>query len=506
MHRSELTSDAFRYNGIYFEDVVSGYHTLNTKGRYLLDKNLKTRDSERTDGSVFRFGRYPSREIEVEYFIEASSQSDFINKYHNLCRYMNSEQAAIIFNDEDDKFLIGSITSPPEVDETQASRSGTFTILCSDPFKYSLAETILDKNSASYTAATNGGSWTLDYKGTYKAFPSFEVAFPKTVGSDGNNTETSVCGYVGFADSNGAVLQFGNSDIEDTTNQATNPFNKTFETANSTSDMTLNGSVIGSGYSQKGTVNVNTTGKYVYPNSYGSGSDTHGPSLSYIIPNTYTKQNFMFNLKHIFDAENMQFGCFQVLLYNNNAGTRTLMAGVNFEKDMRGKKTNLYFYAPDGEEQSFTGAQSVDVSLIGEITITKIKDALNFETCGKSVSFTMGPDKRVLVANEIVLYFGKAGTNYQIGINAVKECSLTQFSQDSVPDIPNLFMPGNVLKVDVSNAGVYLDDNPAQTIGALGNDWETFTLKPGNNIIAYEYSSFVTTAPEVKMKYRERFI
>lgn len=71
-------------------------------------------------------------------------------------------------------------------------------------------------------------------------------------------------------------------------------------------------------------------------------------------------------------------------------------------------------------------------------------------------------------------------------------------------------MPGDVLTVDTMSAEVFLDSGsatiPAQYLGALGNDWETFYLSPGVNAIAADYSDFTTTPPKFTLKYRKRYI
>lgn len=71
-------------------------------------------------------------------------------------------------------------------------------------------------------------------------------------------------------------------------------------------------------------------------------------------------------------------------------------------------------------------------------------------------------------------------------------------------------MPGDTLVIETANAGVFLDSGdgttPDQTIGALGNDWETFYLTPGSNTLEIQFSEFITTDPDVVLKYRKVYI
>ena len=505
MDRNDLTQSAFKCNDTYFEDVVPGYHTLNARGRYLLEKSVNLTDPERADGSIYEFARFPSREIEVEYFIDADNWEEFQERYTLLSRYLNANQARIIFNGEADKYIIGSISSPNEVDEQMFSRSGTYSIICADPFKYAVNETI---------ETPTDGVFEIDYDGTYKSYPDVVVTFPKTLDADGNNTDTSDCGYVGLANQFGAVLQFGDPKAEDIgpiTNPATNPFNKTFETSTSASDMTPHDSkTLGDDYIQTGGVSVDTAKKYVYASNYGSGTDYHGPSLSYIIGSQYVATNFALSYRQKMSAsKDNQFGCAQVILYNNTGNTRTLIAGVNYKKGVKGKKTSVEFYA-GANVKKWSGSKNKKLTAVGTSTITKQGNNVTFKTCNKSVSMELDDTTAGLVANEIVIYFGEKGTSAALATNAFYNLSLTQFAYDTEGDVPNIFMPGDTLTIETGDAGVYLDSGdgttPAQTLGKLGNDWEDFYLVPGSNTIEIEFSSFVSTPPDVVLKYRKVYI
>ena len=501
MDRPNLTQSAFKCNGVYFEDVVPGYRTLNTSGRYLLEKELNTKENERADGSILAFSKFPEREIEVEYFITAANWEEFQERYLILSQYLNVENAQIIFNGEPDKYITGTIVAPSAVETAQFERSGTYKIVCNDPFKYSLTEHVVEPSA---------GVWSIDYKGTYKAFPKFVIDFPKTVDADGNNTNTSECGFVGLVSQNGAELQFGDPEETDEgqiENPATNPFNKTFETATSASDMTLNGTEVLSGQTQTGSVAVNTTDKYLYPSNYGNVSGFHGPSISTILTDVTDATNFEFSWKQKFAATKKQYGCFSVLLYNNNSGTRKLIAGIDYRKTTNDKKVALYFYAGENTK-SLTGSKRVNATAIGSSSITKEDGTITFKTAKKTVTLQL--DDPTLQVNEIAFFFGQNGSKTALGTNALYEASLTRFSYSSIGNVPNLFMPGDVLTIETKDAGVFLDSGdgttPMQSIGALGNDWEDFVLIPGLNMLEIVFSDWIKTQPDVQMIYRDVYL
>ena len=66
----------------------------------------------------------------------------------------------------------------------------------------------------------------------------------------------------------------------------------------------------------------------------------------------------------------------------------------------------------------------------------------------------------------------------------------------------------DVAVIDCSKGEILLNDTSTPALGALGNDWEEFCLKPGINQIGVSYSDWIEPAyaPKFKMRYREVFI
>ncbi|MBQ8528994.1 MAG: phage tail family protein, partial [Clostridia bacterium] len=61
---------------------------------------------------------------------------------------------------------------------------------------------------------------------------------------------------------------------------------------------------------------------------------------------------------------------------------------------------------------------------------------------------------------------------------------------------------------DCKTGQIFLNGIATPALGALGNDWEDFTLTPGINQIGFSYSEWVEAdyAPTFKVKYREVFL
>lgn len=510
--RPELPQSAFTVNGVWFEDIIPHYHTLNTVNRNLIEKQLTLREANTADGAVLTNSRYPVREIEVEYLLEADGYwEEFQDSYQLLMKQLDTQNAVIVFNGEPDKYVIGSFVAPSQIDQEQHTRTGKYKIVCADPFKYSVNE---------YVVSASSNQWSFNYDGTYKTHPTFVFDFPKTLDANGDNTATSECGYVGLATQSGAVLQFGDPDEKDwgtVTAPAVKPIDKTFSSLGSGSKIwTKNaGETIGTDYviDNNADIGFNTTDKYAYPSAYGSGTAYHGPTLEKTFTNASYK-NWKCSFKQAFgdgtDSVKQKYGCFLALVYNNNGGTRTLLGGLELRKTAKGKSTSVYYYAGSTTALNSKKAISVECKKLATSSITKQGQTVTFNFGGKSATAQLDSTKADLLANEVVFYFGQKKTSAAMNKNYLYSARMELFSYDYYGNIENVFMPGDILTVDTQNAEIYLDGGdsttPANNLGALGNDWEDFVIVPGTNLIQADYSDFTTVPPTATMKYRKVYL
>lgn len=205
-----LPSEALQINGEYIENQISGYRTLNVAGREALSPDVDTFETGVRDGSKLKSKKYPERIITVTYQLKAETSEAFREAYNKLAAILNVEEAELIFNDEQDKFFIGTPCTIGAVAPGLNSVVGEFEILCADPFKYSVLE---------YEARPNaeGSSILIDYNGTYKAYPTLEAEFHSeepTIG--GVVTGMGDCGYVAFFNENEKIIQLGDPEEKDT--------------------------------------------------------------------------------------------------------------------------------------------------------------------------------------------------------------------------------------------------------------------------------------------------
>lgn len=198
-----LPAEALNINGEYIENMVQGYRTLSTKGREALASELDYYEMKARDGAVNKSKRYPPRIITVRYQLLAKSAEEYRESYNMLGYILSANEATLIFNDEKDKFYIGTVTEIGEVEEGRNCVVGEFEIFCADPFKYSVTE---------YEAFGNQNSNTIlvDYGGTYKSFPKLCVDFHEENDNETSLSTNGECGFVAFFNENEKIIQLGN--------------------------------------------------------------------------------------------------------------------------------------------------------------------------------------------------------------------------------------------------------------------------------------------------------
>ena len=274
-----LPSEALKINGEYIENQISGYRTLNVSGREGLSPELSVYETGVRDGSVINGKRFPARTIIVKYQITAESSEAFREAYNQLAYILNVEDAELIFNDEQDKFFIGTPSYIGEVEPGMNCVVGEFEITCADPFKYSVIE-------YEATPSLDESSILIDYNGTYKAYPTLEADFFTEEDADGETAGTLTgagdCGFVAFFNEDERIIQLGDPDEED----GANPYAKSQTLANQTFTKNNawgsaaknmwtvnNGNVLPSGLVQAGNVGMGVA-SYAVPSDPASTSGT----------------------------------------------------------------------------------------------------------------------------------------------------------------------------------------------------------------------------------------
>lgn len=136
-----LPAEAVCIDGIWLDREVDGYTTLAVQGRELL--GVRFSELEKMSGGTTASSlRYPPREIEVQYMIKSRSASEFRRTFNKLAALLCSgKESQFIFADEPDKYFTGFVSDRSDPERGRLCATGTFTIHCPDPHKYSLTKT-----------------------------------------------------------------------------------------------------------------------------------------------------------------------------------------------------------------------------------------------------------------------------------------------------------------------------------------------------------------------------
>ena len=132
---SNLPSEALEFNGKYIEEMIPGYRTLHVSGREMIGNELTDMEVGITDGSRYQYRRYLPRTITVTYQLMAGTNEKFRAAFNKLNEILSAEEARLIFQDEPDKYFIGTRADVGDVPTGTNNVIGEFDIYCTDPFK-----------------------------------------------------------------------------------------------------------------------------------------------------------------------------------------------------------------------------------------------------------------------------------------------------------------------------------------------------------------------------------
>lgn len=527
-----LPSEAMKINGEYIENLIEGYRTLTVSGREALSPDVYSVTTGFRDGSRLQSKRYPERIIVVQYQLKAKSNEAFRDAYNKLGRILDVENAELIFNDEKDKFFIGTPCIIGSVDPGKNAVVGEFEILCTDPFKYSVKE---------YEAVSDGTEFVIDYNGTYKSYPKLVTEFCKEneVSEDGETNLAIAgygdCGFVAFYNENEQIIQLGDPEEVDRTEapKSQNLMNQTFLTnlswgngakklwsVNSAPDLP-------SGMTQIGTVGMKASGEqagdlvgtqYMGALSYGTDTDKwHGSTITRTLgadkSGDIGATDFLVAFRHKMSigknkGDTNQYGRFGLHLLDNDGN---VVMGVDIHKHVAGKRASMVFYINNERAKGVEIDLSYNNRYLGHGTVTsymrKTGSEFVFNMCGHRYSFLM-PELTTLKVRKVVVEFGQYSNKTPLTHNGLFWVRFTKHNCNTWEDIPNKFSPNDILEADCRNGEVFLNGTLSPELGALGNDWERFYLTPGTNLIDTTYSEFVEPGyePTFKVKYREVFL
>ena len=558
-----LPAEAVSIDGQYIEEAIDGYRILYVTGRESLAAEINATVVGTADGETVKGTRYPARVLTVGFQLIASSDSDFRDKFNHLNNLLSMDEADFIINDEPDKFFTGIPIMDLDIPAGRNAVTGEYQIYCSYPFKRSTVVYEKSPTSISETSA----EFTIAYNGNYPARPILRAEFAGAL-DGGDHTDDGDCGFVAFVDDSENIIQLGNPEALDLDPEktASQLLNRTFSTTSgfsTTGGKTWGNKTIAGSTSANQSITdtywksgAGQTQKYVKP-TYGSGSSWHGP----ILHKSYNDGFVDFDIACVHRLcvnSTKQCGSFELGAYNVDGSTYTMICGVVIEKSGSGTKGTVR-YIVNGSQ---AGTANIDLSyynthfgyckrtpvyktqyydkkkkkwqdkkikkaktrqVVSRYTYTQSNLNTTIKKSGAKVTFKVGNLAQKTftvsaiaetVSHDISLHFGQKGSTTAFHTNAVHSLKLTRKGGPAFDDYQNVFTAGDIVEADCNDASVYIyragsdEGQRVPEYGALGNDWESFTLQRGVNVIGVSWSPWVNTnyKPTLKILYNEVYI
>ena len=493
-----LAKQAMNINGVWLDNELEGFKTLSVMGRELMESEITTYTVGNMDGNVFKSKRTPSRIITVEYLLRASNLEQLRKKFNQLNAFLAVEQSMLIFNDEADKFFVGTKEKVSRGIVGTNSYVGEIEFYCADPFKRSVNEI---NRSATLDNATSFG---VDYKSNYKSYPIIKTMIK------------SDCGYIAFTNQHGKIIQIGNPEEEDTARADLSEtlIMERFSTS-SLSGWNRNSAVLvtngnGAEHKQVADMMVDTVKQKLTPASYGAGAGWHGPSITRTIPadskGHVGARNATLSWGLNFSAKGQELGLTQFLLTGKNGEN---IAAAAFYKHRAADNNGQCILFVNGRALGWERVVTTKDNIItgenyGSCSIAKFGEEIIFNLSGRISSFKAQEIKDVEIS-QVSIYMAAFGTWPTMNRNNVRDVKFVSHSVENYNDIPNKFAAGDEIVTDCEEKMVYLNGAKQPGLAAIGSNWEEFYLEPGINQINCMYSIWATK-PEFELRYREVYL
>ncbi|MBS4769668.1 phage tail family protein [Carnobacteriaceae bacterium zg-ZUI240] len=158
---------SLKINDVEISDLVMITNVIrNYTSR--VKNNIKTHLT--MHGGIYKNTKIENREIEVQFIVLGDTR----RKADELCKILYpGKELNIIFGDQKDRFYIGRIDGIVKMEKiTNSYERGSFTILCTDPFAYSIAtkQVSLQSNKITFNNA-----------GIFETYPTFEFTAPSNI-------------------------------------------------------------------------------------------------------------------------------------------------------------------------------------------------------------------------------------------------------------------------------------------------------------------------------------
>jgi predicted phage tail component-like protein len=476
-----------RVNGTYLSDLVPGYITTDVKGREQADNEITSLTSERIDGEEYRYRRRNPKIITIKFAISTGSMEELTEAHNKLKAALSVEQAKFIFDDEPDKYWIGTPVSMEVEHLRPDTTTGEISVKVHKPYKYGLAES---------NVPFVDGVAEVYYSGTVPTYPVIHADM------------TANDGYISFSKDEETVM-FGDEEDDGTT--PTDPDAAVEYIANrdglptagdtwSYNDGTL--PALSAAVAKTGAMGLTTwtpTNLRLYASDFGTDNNAwHGPSMTYHL--TGSKTDCALTVYHRQEAtDNGQKGLFQIALTDTDGND---IASCRFVKSTAGSMDSGIDIFIAGSKKKTIGFRMIKDNPItgpGVTAVSKSGSTIAFSFNGKTYQFTDASLEAVEV-KEFTLYFAKSKTATYINTSYVTGFRFV--APDGSVEM-HTFWDGDQVEIDCGQGQIKVNGAETPSIGRVRNAWEKMQLVPGKNVFTMDYSDWANTPPSARLTYRE---
>ena len=494
---TNLPTEAMSYNGVYLENEIDGYRTLSVTGRELMESEVKHTEIDGMDGSYYRYKTTPARTITVKYQLKARGSREFREAYNKMNKLLSGEQVKVIFNDESDKYFIGTKTSNTQVDGGSNNVIGEIEIYCSDPRKYSSTE-------KEFTATD--GVLNIVNEGTVPVSIDYEIQ------------ATSETGYIGIVSTEG-VMQYGKVEELDGESYEKSEWLASIKDFYNCNDDIGGTDVMHPSYGTNGTLIEHTWfgNKFIGLGSVGTKKgNANGGLRTLVLPadsngDTSGAQNFYCWFHLCFYAGLM--GQTGEMCINFLTADDKLICGCNWYKTDAIGNTGHYEIWANGKvlknwefTTSHLQAQNPFYYKWGSCDILKEGANIRFFFWARYYNFYI-PEIENMKCAKIqiaVKQWGDRGGNKFMSMIGFDVIDFEKMNVEKWKDIPNRYPSGTNITIDGKSSHIYVNGMARPEDEVLGTQY--FKAPVGTTEVKLTCSSWSKSKPTIKARIREAWL
>lgn len=494
---TNLPTEAMSYNGVYLENEIDGYRTISVTGRELMESEVTDVEIDGMDGSYYRYKTTPARTITVRYQLLARGSREFRDAFNKMNKLLSGEQVKVIFNDESDKYFIGTKTSNTQVDGGSNTVIGEIEIYCSDPCKYSTTE-------KEFTATD--GVLNIVNEGTVPVSIDYDVQ------------TTSETGYIGLVSEEG-IMQYGKVEELDGETYKQSEWLASIKDFYNCNDDIGGTDVMHPSYGTNGTLIEHTWfgNKFIGLGSAGTKKgNANGGLRTLVLPadssgDTSGAKNFYCWFHLCFYAGLMgQTGemCINFLTEDDK-----LICGCNWYKTDSVGNTGHYEIWANGKvlknwefTTSHLQAQNPFYYKWGSCDILKEGANIRFFFWARYYNFYI-PEIENMKCAKIQIAFkqwGDRGGNKLMSMIGFDVIDFEKMNVEKWKDIPNRYPSGTNITIDGKSSHIYVNGMARPEDEVLGTQY--FKAPVGTSEVKVTCSEWTKSQPTVKARIREAWL